>query len=393
MARPRFIGGARRLGTLGLLAGLAVVASGCWYQAGFDPGHTSNNTSEATLGPANVSLIGVTGTHPFPSSASPSTDASAVYYPDAAGPSGTPSLDKVDRITNALIWSQSLGGPPHTPAVGNSTDGGERMVFTTYTENVDVGVLEARDVLTGALIWKRVLPGARPTSPTLAKISTPGASLSALFVTMKDTHIVVAVSTANVVLGTSLPAQYFTPVAVGPQFAYVGQTNGTVAALTLPGLAVGWVTPVSPAPIVGSPTVSGANVYAASLVGDVGQVDATTGLPGWSTSIPGFVLDAPAAGTADLLVTVDQGGFAKVFALQLGTGVFDWIHTPPAAGVGSGPIIANKVVYYFNGAATEALDLFTGLNITSRPTGVAHQEPIISQAHLYTPGGALTTYG
>jgi outer membrane protein assembly factor BamB len=393
MARPRLIGGARRLGGLALLAVLLVVCSGCWYQAGFTPGHTSNNTSENTLAPANVGLIAVTGNYPFPSSASPSTDTKAVYYPTSSGPGGTPSLDKVDRITNALVWSQNLSGPPTTPAVGNSTDGAEGMVFITYTEPAGVALLEARDAATGALIWTRVLPGARPTSPTLAKLSTPGTAFSVLYVTLKDTHVVVAVSTTNVLLGTSAAAQYFTPVAVGSQYAYVGQTNGTVAALTLPALGVAWVTPVSPAPIVGSPAVSGAAVYAASLTGDIGSIDADTGVPGWSTSIPGFVLDAPAVGTADVLVTVEQAGLANVFALTVPTGAIDWVHNPPAAGVGSGPILANRVAYYFNGTVTEALDAGTGASLTTRPGGVAHHEPIVSQAHLYTPGASLITYG
>jgi hypothetical protein len=93
------------------------------------------------------------------------------------------------------------------------------------------------------------------------------------------------------------------------------------------------------------------------------------------------------------LVTIDQGGFNKVYAFNDVTGVVDWIHTPTVAAAGSGPSLANGVVYYFNGTKTEALDVTSGTSLATEAGGVAYQAPAIAQGHLYTPGSSLVTYG
>jgi hypothetical protein len=388
----RVRGGGLRL--VALAAAVVVASTGCWFQFGFDAGHSGYNSSESTLGPANVATIALTGSFPFPSSAPPSLDGSAVYDPTTSGPPPGPALSKLDRITNALIWTVPLAGVPTTPAVGNSNDGGDGMVFVTFP-TPNGAVLQARDAASGAPVWSVGLPGMTPTSATLAKSTDAAAPIGVLYVTMQDTHTVVSYTTAGALLATSAPALYYTPVSVGTMFglAYVGQTNGTLVALRLPALTVAWISPVSPAPVVVSPALFKSHVVAVALNATVGTFDATTGVPIWTAAPGGFVLNAPADGQGEVLVTIDQGGFNKVFALNDATGVVDWTHVPTVAAAGSGPSLANGVVYYFDGTKTEALDVTTGGPLATEPGGVAYQAPAIAQAHLYTPGANLNTFG
>ena len=165
----------RRAGLVALVVALCFSASGCWYQAGFDPGHTGDNAFESTISAANVASLKLhwsSGTSfcACDLSASPAVGNSAVYQPTATSllTGHGPSLLSLNESSGAANWDVSVGGAPATPAIGNTIYGGAGLVFITFQNHDGAGQLEALHSADGSQAWIVTLPGVPVGSPTLA---------------------------------------------------------------------------------------------------------------------------------------------------------------------------------------------------------------------------------
>ncbi len=390
----------RRVGLAVLVAALCFGASGCWYQAGFDPGHTGDNSFETTISSANVASL-----KPHWNSGSwcvcllsapPSVGNSAMYQPTAKSnlPGFGPSLLSVKESSGSVNWDVSVGGDPSTPAVGNTIYGGAGLVFVTFQNKDGVGQLEALHTIDGSQAWTVSLPGVPIGSPTLATgpAAIVGQGQGLLYVTVSNPNEVTVVSTAGTKEATSLAGPYNTSPAVGNGLVYVGGTDGSLTALDTTALKVKWTATVAPAPTKGvavSPVVGGSSVYAASLDGIVAAFNAATGTVLWRNStLVGSVTEPPAVAGNQLYVTEVQSpvfGPSPLYALNTATGNPNWHYVDKNTFAGSGPSVANGLIYYNNGfSSLDVIDTSGNLKAQLNAEEV-NGPPIVSDGLLFSP--------
>jgi outer membrane protein assembly factor BamB len=395
---------ARRMAALTIA--LAFVASGCWFQSGWDAGHSNDNITENTVTPANASQLQAkwiaAGGDPF--AGSPAVGNNAVYVAEsrsgaALPPIGPPAMSAWNEADGTALWLRPFDLAPTSPVVGNSVYGGSGLIFTTVL-GPRVAELVALSAATGAPVWTSPLPGATPTSATLASVPPPsgGSAEGTLFVALTDTHVVVAYTLGGVLLSESPAANYATPVAVGNGFAYVGNSNGTLTALNASDLAQPpeWSGPVSPtaATIVGSPAVSGTSVFAVAADGSVAGINAVTGTPLWAdTTLGGTASDSPAAGNGVVYVTENTATSDNLVALDATSGSTLWTHVPtsPPYLPSTGPIVVGSVLYYDDGQFIDVLNVAGGTKVAyliGRSGEIA-----ASDGMVFVPGSPVWAYG
>ncbi len=283
-----------------------------------------------------------------------------MYQPTAKSnlPGLGPSLLSLKESSGSENWDVSVGGDPSTPAVGNTIYGGAGLVFITFQNKDGVGQLEALHTSDGSQAWTVSLPGLPVGSPTLATgpAAIVGQGQGLLYVTVSNPNEVIAVSTAGAKEATSLAGPYNTSPAVGNALLYVGGTDGSLTALDTTALKVKWSATVAPSPTKGvaaSPVVGGSSVYAASLDGIVAAFNASTGGVLWrNTTIAGSVTEPPAVAGNQLYVTEVQSavfGPSPLYALDTATGKPNWHYVDKNSFAGSGPSVANGLIYYNNG--------------------------------------------
>ena len=381
----------RRIMSLAVAAAFALLASGCWYQAGFDPGHSSDNTLESTITPSNVASLVKRWNSTLTCScgggtSSPVATGKTMYLPvfetDLSGK--PPGLVSLNEKTGAVNWEVPLPGAPSTPAIGNTIYGGNGLVFVTLTNGDGSPELEAVQASTGIPAWVDPLGGQSPTAPTLAAgpVGAPSGTGTIYVSTTSGLRVVQNFTTDGTYLKTSAIGTYSSPVAIGNGLAYVGGSDGTLQALNSSTLAPVWSASVATAPTQGvaaSPAVSSGNVYAASLDGDVGGFNATTGAPLWHALVSGSIPQAPAVGGGQMFVTANQsGGVATLYAFDMNSGGQLWSHNDPLDVSASGPVLANGLVYYDNGFGNlDALIPSTGHVQAQLPILVAEEAPPI----------------
>ena len=382
-----------------------VVLSGCWWQAGWEPGHSNFNPLETTLGASNVGSLQYSWLdEDGVASGAIAVSGGAVYLAckNSGGeptPTGPPDLRALNTTTGSLIWRTTLAGVPTSPAVGNGIWGGNGLVFTTIPGAGDAPArLIALNAADGTAAWALNLPGHVPSSATLGNAIPPagGSGEGALFVTLTDTHKVVSVSVGGSVIATSSAALYDTATSEGNGLVYVGQSDGSVAALNASTLAPVWSTLVTAPPnasVVGAPAVSGTRVFANTANGGVAAFDAASGARLWTDSlVSDTALDSPAVANGVAYVTEYNGSQTLALALNAATGSVDWTFTPDAMwkGSGSGPIVANGVLWYDNGVSTDAVNIASGAEAGMITNGLGAQQlpPTVSDGQLFIPSAS-----
>jgi outer membrane protein assembly factor BamB len=229
---------------------VALLCSGCWFQAGWDWSLNEANPHESVIGPAQVpTLTKKAGGAALTSAAAPAVADPYVYWPlkSGSGLAGDPqALCKQSATTLANVWCTALPGTGlNTPAVGGSVTGGTGFVFVTYhSSDLDADVLQALDTTTGNVTWTYGLAG-RITgafAPTLAPAPnvTGGPPVGYLYVTEPAAGEVVVVNTSGSLVKNAFGG-YDTPVAIGDNLAYVGEkATGSIDALDSSTLAPDW---------------------------------------------------------------------------------------------------------------------------------------------------------
>lgn len=381
---------------------LGAVLSGCWWQAGWEPGHSNFNPLETALGASNISSLQYSWIdEDGVASGAIAVSGGAVYLAcgNSGGepiPTGPPDLRALNTATGSLIWRDTLPGVPTSPAVGNAIWGGNGLVFTTIPGAGDAPArLLAFNTADGSPTWALNLPGHVPSTVTLGTVVPPagGSGEGALLVTLTDTHEVVSVSVSGSVIASSAVALYDTAPSEGNGLVYVGQTDGSVAALNASTLTPDWSTLVAAppsAPVVGAPAVSGTQVFANTTDGGVAAFDATSGVRQWTDSFASdTAVDSPAVANGVAYVTEYNGSQTLALALNGTTGSTDWTFTPSSMwkGSGSGPIVANGVLWYNNGVITDAVNISSGTEagIITNGFGAPAVPPTVSDGQLFIP--------
>jgi outer membrane protein assembly factor BamB len=385
---------------------LALVASGCWFQSGWDPGHSNDNSGETAITPSNAQQLQAkwiaSGGDPF--SGPPAVGNNVVYISEshsgtALPPSGPPALSAWNEADGSSQWEQPFNFPPTSPVVGNSAYGGSGLIFTTVG-GPRVADLVALSAATGTPVWTTALPGAVPTSATLASVPPPtgGQAVGTLFVTLTDTHVVAAYTLSGTALSQSSVGNYATSVAVGNGLAYVGNSDGTISALNAADLALSpeWITPVSPtsAAIVGSPAVSGTSVFGVAADGSVAGINAASGAPLWDdTTLGGTATDGPAIANGAVYVTENSATSDNVVSLDATAGTTNWTYVPANAphGPSTGPIVAGSLIYYNDGQLIDVLNVAGGTKVAYL-IGRAGQM-VVSDGKVLVPGSPVWAYG
>ena len=312
---------------------------------------------------------------------------------------GPPDLRALNTTNGSLIWRTTLAGVPTSPAVGNSIWGGNGLVFTTVPGVGDAPArLIALHAADGSSAWALNLPGHVPSSATLGNVIPPagGSGEGALFVTLTDTHKVVSVSVGGSVIATSTAALYDTATSEGNGLVYIGQSDGSVAALNASTLTPIWSTSVTTPPnaaVIGAPSVSGTQVFANTANGGVAAFDAAGGTRLWTDSlVSDTALDSPAVAQGVAYVTEYNGTQTLALALYGSTGTIEWTFTPNAMwkGSGSGPIVANGVLWYDNGVSTDAVNISSGAEAGIITNGLGAQQlpPTVSDGQLFIPSAS-----
>ena len=132
-----------------------VVLSGCWWQAGWEPGHSNFNPLETTLGASNVGSLQIRGSMKTawrrvrsPCRAVLSNLRRRAHSDGGARPPGS------RPTTGSLIWRTTLNGIPTSPAVGNGIWGGNGLVFTSIPGAGDAPArLIALNAADGSSAW------------------------------------------------------------------------------------------------------------------------------------------------------------------------------------------------------------------------------------------------
>lgn len=378
---------------------LMLIASGCWYEAGWEPGRSNFNPFETAIGSSNVGALtphwqsSCVDPFNFPS-ISPSVANPSVFLAAAnCGAGGQPELVSLSESTGQQNWATTLSGFPSTPAVGDGIYGGSGLVFTTYNTPAGVGVLEAFTAATGAPAWQVTLPGVPIGSVTLAASPAAGlvpSGVGLLFVST-FTGQVVLVSTSGAVLQTSAVGPYDTDVAVGNGLVYVGGLDGSLTVLHEVSLTVAWTAKVSSVQAVfATPVVSGTTVYGGADDGTVAAFTASNGTPLWSDADLGaFLFEPPAVANNQVFVTVSLNGPPApdqftLYALDTATGHVNWTFADGTMEDQS-PMVANGLVYAGTTADVDAVDL-TGHLVTRIPA-LPVEPPVVSDGLLIIPEG------
>ena len=387
-----------RLGGLVVAAAITLLASGCWYQSGWDPGHSGFNSLESTIGTGNVASLTRRWDFGCDDLSAPIAVASPVIYEPTVdyhcSAAKVPHLISVSESAGTENWDVPLPGPANTPTIGNGLFGGSGLVFLTLTNADGVGELVALHASDGSGAWTIALPGPPIGPPTLtvapAGVAPSGTGL--LYVTT-STHQVVVATTAGVTLETSAASVYSSPPAVGNGLVYVGGTDGSLTALDALSLVPKWTSTVAPSPsqgVVASPALAGGNVYAGSLDGIIAGFNASTGSLVWrNISLAGKVTEAPAVDGGQVFVTEVEsvnppsvGGPSVLYALDTTTGTAEWHYVDSISWTGSGPIVANGLVYYSNGFGDiDAVDL-SG-NLKAQFLSLSSFAPVVSDGLLF----------
>ena len=169
---------ARRMAALTIV--LAMVASGCWYQAGWDAGHSNFDTAETTVTPANAHQLQAKWMTPGgdPFAGSPAVGNNAVYIAEtrsgtALPPTGPPAISAWNEADGTTLWLQAFNFAPTSPVVGNTVTTAGADSSSPRSPAPAVADLVALSATTGSPVWTTPLPGAVPTSATLASVPPP----------------------------------------------------------------------------------------------------------------------------------------------------------------------------------------------------------------------------
>ncbi len=284
----------------------------------------------------------------------------------------------LDAGNGKVLWERSIGRlNASSPAFSH-----DRL----YIVNLVPGHIVKLNAETGAIIWKKALPGRAESSPlVLGNTVYFGCEDGQLF----------ALSTRNgdVRWATTLRG----PIKAAPAFRggilYVGDYGGYMNAVRAATGRLVWQssslgTGVSGGEFYSTPAVAFGRVYAGNNDGRVYSYDQSDGTLAWTHSTGGYVYSGPTvASTPSTPPTVYIGSFdGNIYALDAKNGESRW--TEPAGGqvVGSLSGVGN-IVYAaeFTNGTTVGFDMRTGHRVFRYKTGT--YSPVISDGRrIYLVG-------
>jgi len=275
----------------------------------------------------------------------------------------------LDAHNGKVLWERSIGRlNASSPAYSHDR---------VYIVNLVPGHIVKLNAETGAVIWKKTLPGRAESSPLVLGNSVYfGCESGQLFS--------LSTRTGNIRWATTLGG----PVKAAPAYRdgilYVGDYGGDMNAVKASNGELVWQsgslgTGVSSGEFYSTPAVAFGRVYAGNNDGRVYSYDQSDGTLAWTHSTGGYVYSGPTvARTPTTPATVYIGSFdGNVYALNAKNGESRW--TEPAGGqiVGSLSAVGN-IVYAaeFTNGSTLGFDMKTGRRVFRYKTGT--YSPVIS---------------
>lgn len=405
---------ARMLGLAAVLIAVAVTASGCWLQEGWESGRSFSNALESTLSVSTATSLHRLWTSPNENEGAPVVGGGSVYEVGfVAGTGGyVPMLYSFDESTGAPNWSVALATPslnwityPDSPALGSVVYGGNGFVFADVSQypgffSNSQSLVVAVNISTASVSWRTPFNGVEFEGPLIfgtAPSRASGTEVPVLFASTSGGYVAAIDASSGVVLQTIGVGTFDTSVAVGNGPIYVGGRTGDLYSLSPTTGTVNWAVPVAPkctSAVPWFPAVDGNRVIVADACGQVAAFSATTGKLLWRTAV--LAADVPSwVAVAGGQVVVALG--ATVFSRSDATGTSQWTTTlaNPATG---GPTIANGVVYLDDGGGLVTLNQSSGLVLSTvpAPAGATFDgEAAVSDGRLFVYGGGtgLLAYG
>lgn len=404
---------ARVFGLVAVLVAVALTASGCWLQEGWESGRSFNNALESTLSVSNVTSLAQRWTTANESEGPPVVGGGSAYEVGfVTGTTGyIPMLYSFDESTGAPNWSVQLAAPnvnwitiPDSPALGNVVYGGNGLVFADISQypsffSNSVSDVVAVNISTATVAWTTPFNSVEFEGPLIfgtAVSPAIGKDLPVLFASTSGGYIA-ALDLSGTEVQIIGPGTFDTSVAVGNGPIYAGGRNGDLYSLSPVSGNVNWAVPVAPkcgGAIPWFPEVDGNRVIVADACGQVAAFNATTGKLLWRT--PVLAADIPtwvAVGGGQVMVAMGS----TVFSRSDTNGAPQW-STSLATTATGGPTIANGVVYVDDGSGLVTLNQSTGhpLSTIKAPPGASFDgEAVVSdgQLFLYGSGTGLQAYG
>lgn len=243
--------------------------------------HQGWNQAETALSPTTVSRLGpvwadeIGSTHDAPNSGSPIVVGNAVYI-------GGPDVSRRNASTGAVVWSTNIAAAGSVSSVLTTPayDHGIVVAATSWSRSRDT--LTALNATTGAVLWKRRLPGLVSSSP----------------------------STLN-----------------GVVYVGIGDNEVMAVRLTTGSVAWAWKTAISNYGLVSSPTTDGKGVYFSTDGGThVWALNAATGTQRWALALDsgnGYTVDGLSVSVlAGRVYAGNVAGF--VYSINAATGAIVW---------------------------------------------------------------------
>lgn len=256
-----------------------------------------------------------------------------------------------------------------------------------FISNLDPGQVISLSTKSGAMLWRRSLPGRTESSPVVVGNKViAGCECGTLFAFDADT--------GKTIWQANLGGQIKAAPAISNGVAYVGDYSGTMSAVNVRNGSIKWQsdsqgTGVSAGAFYGTAAVAFGRVYAGSKDGRIYSFNKDTGQVIWSHTIGGEVYaGAAAADTPNSPPTVYFGtyGGSSFYALDARNGDERWSADVGGSVIGAASVIGNIVyVANLNTTETDGFDTANGKKVWTFKDGAYN--PVISDGrNLYLTG-------
>ncbi len=369
-----------------------------WPQRGGYPNHAMQNLDFANDGLEKTwsISIGAGSTKTTPLTTQPIIVGNTVFTMDSKL-----SVRAFNLTSGNQMWEASVKPPSEDEvAIGGGLAFGESLIFATngFSE------IAAIDPNSGQLVWRKTLPAAARSAPTVLN--------KKLFVQLSDNRLV-ALNTSNGeetwiysgfqsesgLIGASSPA-------ASQNLVVAAFSSGEITAINSDNGAVVWSDTLAPrrgaggissvADVTGLPVIDRDMVFAIGFGKRMLGLDAATGRRIWQKDIGG--LETPwVVGNYIFVMTIDH----KLIALGRETGSVSWIsdlkpHLKDSGEFWTGPLLASgRLILASSGGQILEVSADDGTIIrTTKAEGNVTIPPVISNGRLYilSNNGKLTAY-
>ena len=365
--------------------------------------HQGVNQVETALSPTTVSSLAPVWNDQLdsdylPNTGSPIVVGNALYV-------GGPDVSRRDAATGALVWQTNIAEPASRQQVQITPAYDHGIVVAATTASRSRDTIAGLNAATGAVLWKRLLPGRVWSSPSTANgvvyVGVNDNEVMAIWLRTGYVRWTWTTPNSNLGAGTvSSPTTdgksvYFSTAGGAQLWSLDAATGAQHWMLTVDSVGAG------PAAEEYTMSLLSGRLYAGTVDGEVYSIDAATGAIVWQVDLGEEIFRALVATPQAILAvpTASDGSEHQVMALSPINGHVVWTYTVPGY-LSPGLSVADGVVYagWADMAQTvsslEAIALSTGAQLArialpapsgTDPTAYAPEPPAIANGRLYVP--------